>query len=228
MRLQDLKLGKSIEIILVRNQYRLRLVSKIEYVKLDAVYISLIVGKGKPFKFEDTDIIEFIYKDDNKLWKWEGVQGEFAKLDDELVHCLRAPIHGINYNRRDSFRVFVGEESFFHYVPMEHKDILFDNRDNIMECESPYLKKSKPCLIKDISETGIGIYTNEDLSISDIAFIRMQTNYGMIEAIAEVVRKQSEFEKTYHYFYGLQYKQVSKNIGKYVFALQRAQLANKK
>lgn len=224
MRLQNLKLGKSIEIIVTRGEYRLRLVSKIEDVQLDHIAVTLIVGGGRVFPFQDTDTIEFIYKDQERLWKFSNIKARVEKLDDTAVHCFYTISKGETYNRRNAFRVFVGEEINFFWVPKGHNDILHENKMNINEVDSPYLKKDCEGVIKDLSEGGAGIYTNERLELNDCVSFRLITEYGLIHCIGEVVRRTSVTEGNYRHFYGISFAEVSNVMSKYLFNLQRLHL----
>ncbi len=224
MRLEELKLGKSIEIYVTRDQYKLRLVSKIEDVAYDHIAISLIKGTRKAFQFQQQDEIEFIYRDDQMLWKWTGVIGTMEKLDDSFVHCLYSSEKGVRYNRREAYRVFIGEEVIFHWVKQGNIQVLQDNKEAISDVEDPRLTKNANGLLKDISETGAGIYCNENLQLHDAVSFKLITCVGMIQCIGQVVRVVDEKNHHFHKFVGISFVEVSNLISKFVFTEQRMQL----
>lgn len=224
MRLEELKLGKSIEIIVTRDQYRLRLVSKIEDVANDRIAITLITGNGKVFQFQEKDKIEFIYKDDKRLWRWRGLKGTIEKLEDSYVHCLYGPREGEHFNRRNAYRVFVGEEIKFHWIKQGKLQILLDNKEDMESVNEPLLVKNAQGLLKDISETGAGFYSNERLELHDAVTFRLITCVGVIHVIGEVVRITHEGNGNYRKFFGISFVEVSNIINKYVFTLQRIEL----
>lgn len=224
MRLEELKLGKSIEIFVTRDQYRLRLVSKIEDVAKDHIAISLITGNSKAFQFQEHDNVEFIYRDESRLWRWKGLKGTIEKLEGAYVHCLYGPSEGERFNRRNAYRVFVGEEIKFHWIKQGKTQILLENKEDLENLEEPLLVKNASGLLKDISETGAGFYSNENLELNDAVSFKLITCVGVIHAIGEVVRVTHEGNGNYRKFFGISFVEVSRIISKYVFTLQRIEL----
>ena len=64
MQLKDMKVGKSIDILINREGYNYKLVSKVEEVGVGKVYISLITARNRVFMFRSDDKVQFIYKTD--------------------------------------------------------------------------------------------------------------------------------------------------------------------
>ncbi len=224
MKLKELKLGKSIEITVIREDYKLRLVSKIEDAQEDHISVTLIEGNGRRFVFKDTDQIEFIYKDNNRLFRFKNMSGVLEELDGTYVHSFYGPNEGESYNRRDAYRVYIGEESVFSWAADGHQSVLHDFKENMHEAEGEKLKKDCPCIIKDISENGACIYTNEMLEESDSVSFELMTSLGKIRCIGKVVRATTEHKGIYRNVYGIKFTEVSSIITKYIFAVQRLQL----
>ena len=224
MQLGELKLGKSIEIFVTRDRYKLRLVSKIEDVANDHIAVTLITGNGRVFHFQEQDKIEFIYKDEQRLWRWAGITGTIEKLDDSYVHCFYGPMEGDSFNRRNAYRVFVGEDIKFHWIKKGNTQFLIDHKDDILDVEEPRLTKDALGLLKDISETGAGIYSNEKMELHDAVSFKLITCVGTIECVGEVVRVTEEKNGTYRRFVGVTFVHVSNLISRYVFTVQRLQL----
>lgn len=224
MRLHELKLGKSVEIYVTREEYRLRLVSKIEDVQLDHIAVTLIVGGGRVFPFQEGDKIEILYKEQERLWKFSNVKAKVEKLDEDNVHCFYTNKEAENYNRRNAFRVYIGEETLFHWVKKGHDELLHDNKTNILEIESPFLTKNCEGMIRDLSESGAGFYSDENLEEGACISFQLITEFGLIRCIGQVVRKARAQEGNYRYFYGIAFSEVSNIMSKYLFALQRLYL----
>lgn len=224
MRLGELRLGKSIEIFVTRDKYKLRLVSKIEDVAYDHIAVTLITGNGRAFQFQEQDKIEFIYKDDQRLWKWNRVTGTIESLDGSYVHCFYGPIEGESFNRRNAYRVFLGEEVRFYWIKQGQTQTLLDHKDDLDQLEDPLLTKNARGIVKDLSEGGAGLYTNERLELHDAVSFSIITTMGTIQCIGEVVRLTDEKSGTYRRFVGIQFVEVSNIISKYIFAVQRVQL----
>lgn len=223
MQTNNLKLGKSVEIHVSRGEYTLKIVSKIEYVNEDRIYVSLITGRGRPFQFVDGDQIEFIYKEDGRLYRWEQVVGSIAKIDGCYVHCFTTSAEGKSYNRRNAFRVYVGYKTDAAIIKKQNDPVLMEQGDT----ETPeVIKRHVEIMLKDLSEGGAGFYSNQELEFGDMIRFAIQSDSMLIECVGHVVRKEHVMTELYSYFYGIGFTEVSKNISKHIFEMQRIQLAN--
>lgn len=215
MLMENMKPGKPLEIFVERDGYRYRLLSKVEAAEFGKVYISLIASGTRVFRFSSSDHIELIYKDGDRMWKWKEVKGSIAALDGQRVHCIESLKEGEVYNRRDAFRVRLG---------IEHTITKLIPRSLDEETEEEYETFEIPCVIKDLSETGIGIYTNDKMDIGTQIEVKLKTKDGILRMMGNVVRmKNGDFGK-YREFYGCSFTQVDRNLSKYLFALQRKQI----
>lgn len=219
MYLANMKVGKSIEINVTREEESFRLVSKIEEVFKDKIYITLIRGNKKPFQFLPDDKIEFIYRDQTRIYLFREVKGTFAKLDDMYVHCLFCDQKGEAYNRRNAFRVYMGEAVKADIAKRGHEEFLHDKE--IDEEKKKFLLYNQSVLIKDLSETGTAIYCNENLQDGDYIEFQLKTELGSIHVRGEIVRKQDESQGIYRQLYGINFVQKTNNLTKFIFARQR-------
>lgn len=220
MRLEELKLGSPIEIHVIRGEYKLRLVSKIEAVLGNTLSISLIASKGRAFPFYEADEIDVVYKDRHRLYRWKNVSVTLDKYEEFYVHVITVKQQeGEPFNRRNSFRVYVGEEMEISWRKNEEVTAAsLENKD-----ATTYVI---PGLIKDMSEGGAGICTDSLLRVKDEVKFVLSTECGLVECIGDVVRIQNNEHGIYKKFYGIEFTKVSNNISKYLFALQRLQLQN--
>lgn len=230
MFLNDMEVGKSIEIFICRSGYKYRLVSKLEDVNEDNFSVTLITGRSKVFHFEDTDKIEIIYRHGHQLWRWTDLKVSIAVLDDNPVHQFLAvgDRKGGKFNRRDAFRVFIGEEVILTYYVIklirEITDGTAETEGEIAVGEVDFEMEHCYGLIKDLSETGVGIFSNNEFDSGDELEFTLDTPYGMLKCKAEVVRINKESQGTYRYFYGCIFTGTSKNMVKYIYGLQRKRL----
>lgn len=246
MQIDQMKVGHSVDIFITREGYNYRLGSKIEEVKANIVYITLITSKSRVFHFHKDDDITVIYKSENRLFRWNKAKGGSAMLDGDMVHCLQLAGEGKPYNRRDSFRVTLEETAVFErYIQKEdvsEEDVqkALEARHNLMEEmksenvqlpleEDPrYEKKEFTAFIKDLSESGVGIYTNETLEKGESVAFELFSPYGKMKFEAEVQRKTDERKEAFRMFYGCSFTKLDKNLIKYLYDLQRIQLKKKK
>lgn len=229
MLLTEMKAGKSVEILINRDGYKYRLVSKIEEVGKDCIFISLIATKTKIFQFEKDDKVEIIYRAEERLFKWSRIKGRMEELDGEKVHCLFGNQEGENYNRRNAYRVYVGlEVELFQYMvkPGLTPDMIIEMKSEqkeLSETDIYDITKSR-CLVKDISEGGIGLFANERLPLSAELAVHIPTQFGLLKLKLTVIRTTEERYELYRYFYGCNITESEKQLIKYLFHLQREYL----
>lgn len=224
--MENMKPGKPLELYVNRSGYRYRLLSKVEASGFGKVYITLIASGSRIFHFSSTDHVELIYKDGERMWKWADVKGSVAELEGEKVHCLESVKEGESYNRREAFRVRLGvEHTITKLIPREKEEEESSEKDmNTDILDEDYEFITLPCVIKDLSETGVGIYTNDKMDIGTLLELRIPTKEGVLKMSGSVVRTESgEFGK-YREFYGCSFSRVDRHLKKYLFALQRKQL----
>lgn len=246
MQIDQMKVGHSVDIFITREGYSYRLGSKIEEVKANIVYITLITSKSRVFHFHKDDEIVVIYKSDNRLFRWENARGGTAMLDGDMVHCLQLFGEGKPYNRRDSFRVTLEETAVFERFVMK-EDVTGEDIQKALEAkkklqeemksedvqllpeEDPrYEKKEFTAFIKDLSESGVGIYTNEKLEKGEGVSFEIFSTYGKMRFDAEVQRQAEERKDAFRTFYGCSFTKLDKNLTKYLYDLQRIQLKKMK
>ena len=246
MQTEQMKVGKSVDIYITREGYSYRLGSKIEGVKANVVYITLITSRSRVFHFRKEDEVAVIYKSENRLFKWENVRGGTAMLEGDMVHCLQLIGEGKPYNRRDSFRVALEETAVFgHFVRKENvteeeikkaqearkklaEEMKTENVQLLPEEDPRYEKREFSAYIKDLSESGVGIYTNEKLEKGESVSFEIFTPYGKMKFEAEVQRTTDERKDAFRIFYGCFFTKLDKNLTKYLYDLQRIQLKKMK
>ncbi len=226
MRLENLKVGRGLEIYVTRAGYRYRLVSTIESTTPGKVYITLIASASKVFRFLDTDEVDIVYRDETRIIQWDKVKGSIETVDKTQMHCFTSNKEGISFNRRESFRVDIGDEivlyRFHHKEAIEKtEEIQMDDYGN--EVGTVTVEEFEG-LLKDVSENGCGFYTNQLLNIGDEIGFPLFTSFGSMYFKCEVVRHMERRNEKFMEFYGCRFLRSDKNLGKYLFALQRERL----
>lgn len=236
MRMEGMKVGKGLDIFVIRAGYKYHLVSKVEKAEKNRVLISLITSGKRTFRFLNTDDVEIIYRDGDRMWKWTGVKGGITKLDDENVHYLESSLDGTSYNRRDAFRVPVNQEvNILVYTPKEEEEIIENvnadekiNNYRFQQCDefsglelTKYNRQDMSVFLKDLSEGGMGIYSKIPLQENAIIVLEFMTEMGKMLCKGEIIRSAKGNFGKYSLLYGCEFSQIDKNLGKYLFKLQR-------
>lgn len=229
MLLENIPLGRTLEIYIDREGYRYRLVSKVEEAKSNQVCVSLIASNGRAFQFRAEDDICIVYRDADRLWEWTKVKAGIAKLDGEPVHIFQINDKGHSYNRRNAYRVQIGEETLIGYydVPGAPRRLSEppspadeeENADVIEEIEPEIVRG----VIKDVSESGVGLYSDFEFQLEDGMFFDIPSPYGMLHCRAEVVRRD-ELRATNHkfnFYYGCEMTMTDRKLMKYIYDIQR-------
>ena len=236
MLLENIPLGRTVEIFVDREGYRYRLTSKAEYVDKKKICVTLIAARGKVFKFNPEDSISVVYRDSDNMWKWEECRAGMAKLDNSLIHFFEIKDKGKSFNRRNAYRVDLDTETMFGFY--------MDAKTGLKVSEMPYPDVDDPefaayktpvpefvqGFIKDVSETGINICLNIKLKTDDAVFFIIPSKFGQLKAKAQVVRKSDITTKgsKYSYSYGCVFLQTDKRLIKYIYDIQREALKRQK
>ena len=152
-----------------------------------------------------------------------------SELDGEPVHIFQINDKGHSYNRRNAYRVQIGEETLIGYydVPGAPRRLSEppspadeeENADVIEEIEPEIVRG----VIKDVSESGVGLYSDFEFQLEDGMFFDIPSPYGMLHCRAEVVRRD-ELRATNHkfnFYYGCEMTMTDRKLMKYIYDIQR-------
>lgn len=242
MLLEKIPLGKTLEIFVDREEYRYRLISKVEDANEFRVCVTAIASSGRFFMFLPEDRIRIVYRDQNSMWEWDNVRAGLAKLEGFPVHYFQITDKGRTFNRRNAYRVQLLEEVMLGYyripgrsgkyfeVPQIPAD-LFESKEE----EEVWIRKASQSvfvkgMIKDVSENGVGIYSDERLEIGDGIFFDIPSTYGNLPVKASVVRKNEmrSVDSRFNYYYGCALVQSNRKLLHYIYDLQREILKKQK
>ena len=104
MLLENIPLGKTLEIFVDREDYRYRLVGKVEDTNEFRVCVTAISSSGRFFEFLPEDNVRIVYRDQNFMWEWDKVKAGLAKLEGFPVHYFQIVDKGKTFNRRNAYR----------------------------------------------------------------------------------------------------------------------------
>ncbi len=238
MEVKNLELGRKLEITIEREERLYHLTSDIIAIKDNIICVSLILGQyGEPFRFRPGDKVLVTYRKNDRLWRWTNVRPGLARLEGERVHVLVVQdLEGEVFNRRAVYRVFIGEEAEIKRKIPDFEGIrkyrqthpAVRDVSQLIDVESCYKTVVIRGIVKDLSETGIGIYSAEKLPENIELTVAVQTPCGSINCLCIPVRSTIEEGSRYPYFYGCRIVSVGNDIAKIVNALQRRQIVLQK
>lgn len=256
MLLENVPLGRTMEVHVIREDYHYRLVSKVEDVNEHRVCMTAIASNGRFFNFKPEDKISLVYRDKETMWEWNRVKVALAKLDGISVHYFEIRDQGKSINRRDAYRVKLlkeiligfytvpGKPQKYAEVPLlssdEEKLRIEENLSKVKEWERflpkggnlspeelarlrPVIEKPTrvPGMIRDISESGAGIFCNVLFQPGDGIFVEIPSSYGKLAVQAQVVRSSKLSGGQYTYYYGCAITKSDQKLLRYIYDVQR-------
>lgn len=229
MLLENLAIGRTVEINVDREDYCYHLVSKIEQRNSKRLCVSLIVSGNRFFKFRDGDKIRIIYRSTDQIWEWDNVKAGVGKLENTPVHYFDIQDGGKSFNRRNAYRVLIEEDVMLGYFDQYGTTAKSSEMQKFKlsdEASAPpgiMVPKFVKGYVKDLSETGVGICSNYEFSIDDAMFFNIQSDYGKLTMRAQVVRKaaMSLARNKYSNYYGCILLQTDSRLSRYIYDLQR-------
>ncbi len=214
MQIKEMILGRKLEILVDREGYQYRLVSKVEGTVENSVAVTLISAKGRVFHFKETDDVTIVYRGTERMWKWDHVKPGLARLEGVAVHTFSSKEQGEVYNRRESFRVQIGESLLMSRVVS-----VTGGEDDIVE----HMEKFE-ALLSDLSVNGAGFYANEEFQKGTTILFEMPTHLGVLSCRGDIVRISNVHDKPFRFFYGCGFTVIRKELERYLFERQRLML----
>lgn len=236
MLLENLAIGRQVEIYVNRDGYCYHLTSKVEETGVKRVYITLIATNTRVFEFKPEDKIRIVYRNKDQIWEWDNVKAGTAKRYGTRMHYFDIADGGRSFNRRNAYRVNINEEVMLGYYDQYGTTA---KSADIQKCKLPDEESEPPAImvsdfakgiICDISETGVGIYSSYEFSIDDVVFFSIPSNYGKLSAKAKVVRKieTNPSKHKYSNYYGCVLLQTDNKLSKHIADIQREAIKAKK
>ncbi len=201
MLLENISLGKTMEIFVERSGYRYKLVSKVEDSKKRRLCVSAIVANGKTFSFRNSDDITLVYRDGTELWEWKHVKAGLAKLEDSPVHFFEIKDKGHSFNRRNSYRVDINDDvklGFYKqpdsllksaYIPLI--EVAEDENDADEDDDT----KTKIYTVKTVIEDGVSVEKKvQMMPLTDAKPTMVKAHVKNISELGVGVFSDTEFE----------------------------------
>lgn len=240
MQLSEVRLGRPLEIYITREEYHYRVVSRIEYAEDGCVCVTLIASGKRIFQFLDTDVIDIVYQEQDRMWKWSNVKGAVVTVEGDKLHGFFSNEAGENYNRRNAFRLYYGKEINIRYLVHDDNQLKSMQESNALSSQRIYNYDKNmdgireecyrivdcKAFLRDISESGAGIFTNEHFYPEDEFTFSLESDFGPIECKAAIVRMKENTAGSFKHYYGCKFIETSRNLTKFLYEQQRIQIQN--
>lgn len=196
MQIEEISKGEAVEIEVKYSGKTMTFRSDIFHIKNNSILVTSIKVNDQTIGFSDKYQINFLYKTDGKLYIWENVAVKLVKYEGGVYHKIDLFGDGKPYNRRDSYRLYVGED-----MPLY-----------VNTASGP---TALSVLVKDISETGVGFISKDDIDIDRTIRLKLKDNNSIISLSGVIVRKEF-LEHLGSFLYGCKFNEKNNKLGKYI------------
>jgi len=233
MKLEETKIGTTIEILVKRNGSSYKTISKIEYTDERFIGVSPIAGEYGLFRFDDSDEVELIYHAEDGYYKWENVKaGTARRKDGSRLHIFSCPVNPVKLNRRTQFRFEIGTEIKMKYevlkdelrkpgsdktpsLELDNLFLMLDEQYREIECRG---------YLKDLSEGGASVQSDVKLDKGVFVSFTIDSEIGEVYLRGVIIRVNEDEHGYFDYTYGISFVETSKNYLQYFYLQQRKQL----
>lgn len=199
--------GEQIELDVLYNGKSINFKSEIVRIFNNSILITSINYHNRVISFTDQCTFNLLYLSEGKLYIWEKVTVKLVKSENALFHKIDLNGEGKPFNRREAFRMYIGEE-----MPLIIN--MFDGPAAI------------PVLIKDISESGLAFITKDDFDTKRTFRLKIDHNNSMINMMGVIIRKEF-MEHLDSTLYGCKLLEKDQMLSKYIAEKQGEQLRKK-
>ncbi len=207
MKTGEMSIGASIELDVRLNGKCINFKSTIAYIMNDSVLVHGIKVDNQTVGFSENCMVNFMYKDDGKLYIWDNVRISLVRFDSEVYHKIDVFGDGKPHNRREAYRLYIGEN-----MPLYINTVSGPSAIDV--------------LIKDLSESGVAFVTKEDLDIDRTFRLKIRDNKYIISLSGIIVRKE-ELSHLKAFLYGCKFNEKNNLLPKYIARKQGDQLKSK-
>jgi len=171
----------------------------------DAVLITPIMVGNKAVGFPEELKTRFSVVVKGTPFVWNDPKIRLVKYAGKMYHMVSIPGEGNYVNRRQAYRQYVGEE-----MP-----ITLFRQDGARDVLT--------VLVKDLSETGVGIVSDVIMDVEDSIRLRISDEGFLMSVNAVIVRIQEDKDKRDR-IYGCQFTEKIPKLSQYIMQIQRDRL----
>jgi c-di-GMP-binding flagellar brake protein YcgR len=194
--ISEIPIGSKVELEVRYSGRTLSFDSDVKLIINNTILITPIVFNDQTVGFNDNCRINLIVKVDGKVYLWNNVTVKLVRYDGAIYHKVDAEGKGVPYNRREAYRMYIGED-----MP------LYVNTAN-----GPL---ALSVLVKDLSETGVAFITKEELDIDRIVRLKIKDKNLILNMSAVIVRKEF-LPHLDSFLYGCKFNERNNKLGNYI------------
>lgn len=203
----EIPIGANIEIEVRYKGHAISFKSEVVYLHQNSILVNPIIVNERTIGFNDNCRINLIVKIDGKVYLWENVAVKLVRYNGKIYHQVSMYGEGKPYNRRQAYRMYIGEDMPI-YLNTAHGPTTIT------------------VLVKDISETGVGFITKEELDINRTIRLKLKDFNNLISLSGVIVRKEF-LPHLDSFLYGCKFHEKNNKLGRFI-ARRQGELLQKK
>ncbi len=207
MHIDSISKGGLMEVEVRCNGKTVTFKSEVAHIINNSILIAPIKVNEQTIGFSESCKINFLYVFEGKLFLWEIANVKLVKYDGIIYHKIDIFGDGKPFNRRDSYRMFIGEDMPIYVNTASGPTAL-------------------SVLIKDLSETGVGFIAKEDIDIERTIRLKLKDNNLILNLSGIIVRKEF-LNNLGSYLYGCRFNEKNDKLSRYIAKKQSEALRKK-
>lgn len=202
--INDIPQGTNIDLEIKFKNHSMSFRSEVAIVKNDYLLVSPITVNEQTIGFDDDCLMRLIVNINDKIFMWDDLTIKLVKYDNDIYHKIDLFGEGKPYNRRDAYRIYIGED-----MPVY-----------INTVSGPL---ALSVLVKDLSETGVAFITKEELETDRTIRLKLKDNNYIISLSGKILRREF-LPHLDSFLYGCKFIEKNQKLGNFIAKKQGEQL----
>ena len=166
------------------------------------IVVPAILDKGIPRDPDDLKDKRIIYKTQNGIFEYSDIKVELRTLSENYVYKIASGQDVVKLNRREAYRVFIGESIVIKCTSANNKERTF------------------MAILKDISILGMGIVSANEIGVGDYIETVYQVNNGLRILLNGTVIRVSDMSGRRSRVYGIKFDGRTEVLSKIIMQRQ--------
>lgn len=186
MTVDEMQPEHSVELEITMNGQKSTLLTSVEHVVNNHVLLTPIRVNGKIVGFPPECAVNLLYIGENQVFCWKNIKLKAVRYEKNVYHSAELIADAELLNRRGAYRVYIGGKM-------------------TLTAFSATGPKTYSIHLKDISETGMAFFSQEEFDVGRTVRLNFSVKKGMeLPLSAQIIRIQ-EFENRKDKLYGCKF-----------------------
>ncbi len=198
----EIQESHSVELEIFMNGKKTTLLTSVEQIVGNKVLLTPIQMNGKVVGFPPDCVVNLLYVEEKHVYCWKGIKIKAIKYENKVYHCAELVAEAELLNRRGAYRVYIGSQM-------------------LLTCFTANGPKTIKVLVKDISESGMSFFSQEEFSVGRT--VRLHLRVGEkheLQLSSQIIRTQ-DFEDKIETLYGCKFSEKNPQLTNFLMKIQQ-------